>query len=186
MRAFPLALSIAGLIVMGSGPMQADVRYPLVVTLDAQLTSGVTTITSKVTVRVERPMEDTARNRVTDALKYGGYPNFLNALRTSAQVGTIEVQSGKTEIRYTREEQDGTGSRLVLVADRPLFFLSSDPSKAKAGYELTMVDLRLDAQGGITGQMAGAARVKPAPEGNVVLDTYTEELVQLKGSVGTR
>jgi hypothetical protein len=48
-----------------------------------------------------------------------------------------------------------------------------------------MVDLRFDGQGGVTGQLAGAARVKPGPDGRVILDTYAEEPVQLKGRVGT-
>lgn len=186
MRVLVLALSIAGLLVMGTGPMQAAVQYPLAITLDAQFTSGVTTVTSKVTIHVERSMDDFQRTRVSDALKMGGYPSFLNTLRTLSALGSIETQSGKVTIRYAREEQDGAGSRLVLVADRPLFFLNRDPSKAKAGYELTLVDLRFDGQGAVTGQMAGAARVKPSGDGKVILDTYAEEPVQLKGSAGRK
>jgi hypothetical protein len=182
MRAFLLASSVAGLLL--TGPLHAAIQYPLAVTLDAQFKSGVTSVTSKVTISVDRPMVDALRTRVTDALKYGGYPNFLNTLRPLPQVGSIETQSAKVVVRYTREEQDGAGSRLVLVADRPLFFLSGDQTKAKAGFELTIVDLRFDGQGGITGQLAGAARVKPAPDGSVILDTYAEEPVQLKASAG--
>jgi hypothetical protein len=36
----------------------------------------------------------------------------------------------------------------------------------------------------VTGQMSGAARVKPGGDGVVVLDTWAEEPVQLKGTVG--
>jgi hypothetical protein len=182
MRASAL-LSVASLLVL-SGQMHAAVQYPLTVSLDAQVTSGVTTITSKVTVRVTGQMNDNQRKRVSDAFKYGGYANFLNTLRPLPVMGMVETQSGKVEIRYTREEQDGGGSRLVLVADRPLFFLSGASEKGKAGYELTVVDLRIDAGGAVTGQMAGAARVKPAPDGTVVLDDYAEAPIQLKGQIG--
>ena len=182
MRAFLLALSVAGLLL--TGPVGAAVQYPLVLTLDAQFKSGVTTVTSKITIRVDQAMNDSVRTRVTDALKFGGYPNFVNTLRPVPPLGSIETQAVKVVVRYTREEQDGKGSRLILVADRPIFFLSTDPTKQKTGFELTIVDLRFDDRGGVTGQMWGAARVRPAGDGNVLLDTFVEEPVQLKGTVG--
>ena len=66
MRAFVPALLIAVLLVMGTGPIHAAVKYPFMATLDAQLTSGVTTVTSKITVRVERAMTAGFRTQVTD------------------------------------------------------------------------------------------------------------------------
>ena len=65
----------------------------------------------------------------------------------------------------------------MLVADQPLFFL--DKTKVKAGYELTLVDLTLDAQGSGTGTMAGAARIKPTGDGGVAIDDFAVEPVQL-------
>jgi len=177
-----MASSVAALLL--TGPADAAVQYPLVLTLDAVFKSGVTTVSSKVTISVNRAMIDPIRSRVTDALKFGGYPGFLNTLRSAPELGSVKTQSAEVVIRYTREDPDGTGSRLVLVADRPLFFLSRDPVKAKGGYELTLIDLRFDDRGGVTGQMSGAARVKPGGDGAVVLDTWAEEPVQLKGTVG--
>ncbi len=81
MRASVLTLSIAGLLFMGTASMRAALTYPLVVTLDAQVKSGVTTIASKVTVRVERAMLTSWRTQVTDALQHGGYSNFVSKLR---------------------------------------------------------------------------------------------------------
>jgi len=183
MRAGRLVLSAAAALLLAAFPLRAAVTYPLALTLDAQLNSGVTTVTSKLTLRVERLMVETSRTVVTDALRYGGYSNFVNALRPMPVVGTIATQSHKVEICYACEEQDGANRRLVLVADKPLFFLSAEPAKAKTGYELTVVDLRFDANGAVTGSMAGAARVKPSPNG-VVLADYAESLVELKGTVG--
>jgi len=68
---------------------------------------------------------------------------------------------------------------LTLVADRPLFFLGADAAKSRAGYELTIVDLRIDEQGAGTGTMTGAARVKPGPDGSVILDDFAEAPVEL-------
>ena len=186
MRRVGVGLSLATIILLGTGPTHAAVQYPLALTLDAQMKTGETTVTSKVTVRVDRAMDDSRRTRVTDALKFGGYANFLNALRPSPPLGTIAVRSATVEVRYTREEQEGTATRLVLIADRPLFFLSPDPDKAKSAFQLTVIELQLDGKGGVTGRMAGAARVRPAPDGGVLLDDFAESLVQLSGQIGTR
>lgn len=155
-------------------------EYPLTLVVDAQAKRAATTVVSALTIRVERLMEENRRTRVTDALKYGGYANFLTALRALPAVGTIELDARKVDLRYAHEQTDERGRRLILVADRPLFFFG-DPSKARAGYELTIVELRFDQQGGATGTMAGAARVKPAPGDGVVLDDYAESPVQLAG-----
>ena len=87
-----LALSVAALFV-AAGPMRAAVQYPLTLTLDAQMKAGETTVNTKVTVQVDRAMENVRRTRVTDALKFGGYQNFLNALRAVPAVGSIRTQS---------------------------------------------------------------------------------------------
>ncbi len=71
-----------------------------------------------------------------------------------------------------------------MIADRPLFFLPGAAEKSKAGFDLTVVELRLNGKGGVTGQMSGAARVRPSPDGTVLLDTHSDELVQLKGRGG--
>jgi hypothetical protein len=182
MRTLVLGLLVATASVVATGARQAGVHYPLDLTLDATFTAGATTIASKVTIQVTRPMESPLRTSVTDALLHGGYSNFVNALRPVLSVGSIKTQSNTVPIRYTREDPDGSATRLILIADSPLVFLGSDPTRSRAGYELTLVNLRFDSQGGVTGQMAGAAKVKPSPDG-VVLDNYADQLVQLTGRV---
>jgi hypothetical protein len=186
MRTFGLALTL--LAAMGAGapaaapaqaaPAQPGGGFPLALTLDAQAKTATATVASSVMIQVDRLMEESRRMRVADALRYGGYANFLNTLRAIPAVGTIQVGKRTVDIRYARELTDAKGRRLVLVADRPLFFLSADPNRSRAGYELTVVELTLAPSGGATGTMAGAARVKPA--GNeIVLDDFAEEPVRL-------
>ena len=152
--------------------------YPLTLEATAQVSQGSTTVRSKLTIQVERLMNQTYRQRVTDALKFGGYPNFLKTLRGLPVIGTVDLDGRKVELRYAHEEPRDGGSRLVLAADAPLFFLGS-PGKAKAGYELTLVELTLDAQGSGKGTMTGAARVKPTPDGGLVVDDFASAPVQL-------
>ena len=172
--------AVASLVVCLTA--QKSGTYPLALSLDAHVTTPTTSIVSKVAVRVDRLMEENRRVRVADALKHGGYPNFLPALRAHPRVGTIAVGARPVDVKSAREQPDGDGRRLVLVADRPLFFLGGAESKKREGYELTIVDLRFDAKGDVTGMMTGAARVKPSPESEVVVDDFAEAPVQLTGS----
>ena len=151
--------------------------FPLTLLANAKATKGATTITTVLTIKVERLMNTTYRSRVTDALKFGGYPKFLSALRALPVIGTIQVEGRMVEVRYAREDPLDKGSRLVLVADQPLFFLGT--GKARAGYELTLVDVTLDAQGSGNGTITGAARVKPTPDGGIVIDDFAEAPVEM-------
>ena len=112
MRAMRLVLSAAAALLLAAFPIRAAVTYPLALTLDAQLKAGVTTVTSKLTIQVDRSMVDTTRTRVTDALRFSGYANFVNTLRAAPVLGTIATQSAKVDIRYTREEEDMIVQRL--------------------------------------------------------------------------
>ena len=174
-----LACLVGSIVLCLAGSIQSAPTYPLTLPLHARATSPTTTIVSAVTIRVDRLMEEIRRIRVSDALKRNGYAGFLYALRALPPVGAIEVSARSVDLKYAHEQPDGTGRRLVLVADRPLFFLGGARSKSREGYELAVVDLRFDAQGGVSGTMAGAARVKPGPDGGVVLDDYAEAPVQL-------
>ena len=170
------------LVVCLAVSTQTTGRYPFTVALDAQATAPTTTIVSRVTVRVNRLMDEGGRARVTDALKRGDYRSFLDVLRSLPSVGSIEVAARAVDIRYAYEhQQEGSGRRLVLVADRPSFFLAGFPSRQREGYELTVIELQFDGQGGATGTMAGAARVKTAADGTVALDDYAEAPVLLRG-----
>jgi hypothetical protein len=174
---------VVALVVLAAlsagGSLRAAGQYPLTLVVSAQAKNATSTVTSTLNIRVERLMSETNRTRVTDALKYGGYGNFVPALRTLPVIGTIVLDKREVQLRYAREQPDGKGYRLTLVADRPLFFLGADAAKVRAGYELTIVDLRIDDQGAGTGTMAGAARVKPTPDGGVILDNYAEAPVEL-------
>jgi hypothetical protein len=181
MRRMLTATAVAGFVAYLTGPALAG-EYPLTLTAEAKTNTGTTAATSTVTIRVDRLMEENRRKRVTDALRYSGYLNFVPALRALPAVGAIELGGRAVEIRYAHEQQEGSGRRLVIVADRPLFFLGGDPAKSRAGYELTIVELHFGAHGAVTGTMAGAARVKPSPAG-IVLDAYADVLVHLTARV---
>src|SRR4051812_34863319 len=103
---------LASLIACLVGSASAAVDYPLELTFDASLKTEAATITSSVTIHLDRLMEESRRKRVTDALAHGGYGNFLPALRGLPPIGTIVLNKKTVEIRYAREESEGAGRRL--------------------------------------------------------------------------
>ena len=171
--------------VLGGVLHAAPVVYPLALRLDAQVKVGAATVNSALDIRVDEAMPAFRRTKALDGFKHGGYPGFLSALRAMPAIGTVATQNRSVELRYVHEEQTERGRRLLLVADRPLFFLNQNQDKPRAGYELTMVELFFDDAGGVTGTMTGAARVKPTPDwsGGVILDEYEQGQVQLQGRV---
>src|SRR5262245_47912685 len=108
--------------VLLCGSTAHAVDFPIALSADAHAKKGATTITTTLTINVERLMNGTYRSRMHDALKFGGYPKFLSGLRGLPVIGKIEVENRMVELRYAREDALEKGSKLVLVADRPLFF----------------------------------------------------------------
>jgi len=177
---FQCALWLASAAALNASALQSNKTSGgyLSLTAEAKAATATASVASSVTIRVDRLMEESRRKRVTDKLAYDGYAKFLPELRSLPAIGTIELQGRSVEIRYAREQREAAVRRLVLIADRPLFFLGGNPGKNRAGYELTVVELRLGEDGQVTGTMAGAAKVKTSPDGPV-LDDFAEAPVQL-------
>ncbi len=84
-------------------------------------------------------------------------------------------------IRYAREKVEAGVRTIVVVTDRPVFFVGAGRADAKprAGYEVAVLQIQLDGTGRGRGTMAGAARVRPDGDGGVLLDDYAEEPIAL-------
>jgi hypothetical protein len=180
MRMRSRCLSGLALLVAASVRLPAA-AYPTTFTVEGKVQSGETTVASTFTIHVDSIMEERHRVRATDALRYGGYPKFYEALRALPVVGTITFTDRKVQIRYAREQIADGKRRLTLLADTPLFFLGGDSAKTRQGFNLTVVDVQIDAQGAISGLMAGAARVRPSPPDGVLLDDFAVAPVMLTG-----
>ena len=61
---------VAILVACLIGSARAAGDYPLVLTLEASANIATAAVTSTVTIRVDRLMEESRRKRVTDALTY--------------------------------------------------------------------------------------------------------------------
>jgi hypothetical protein len=139
-------------------------------------------VSGTLEVRVKRYTPDFDRKTVEEALRLGGYPRFVTALRNAPEVGQLVLGGGQPYvIRYAREKVESGGRTIVVVTDRPVFFLGSSRSDAKPreGYEVAVLEIRLDDKGPGRGTMAAAARVRPDGDGGVRLDNYAETPIEL-------
>jgi hypothetical protein len=176
-----LAIVVACLpIVVLDSARPAAGTYPLTLMADAQAKTATTTISTTLKIQVDRLVEESRQKRVTDALMHGGFNNFMQVFRQLPPIGSISVENRMVDIRYATESQDEKGRRLMLVADKPLFFLGNETQKSRAGFELTVVQLVLDAKGEGSGTICGAAKIKPTPDGGVEMSEYAQTPVELK------
>jgi len=180
-RALGLALTMASAAVLFLGStVGAAGTYPRTLTINAKATSGVTTITSVLTIRIDRLVEPARRDRLIKGLRQDGYQGFMNVLRPLPVIGAIKTQNREVAVKYAWETDVEGKHRLIVVSDTPLFFLEGDQPKARPGYLLTVVQLLLDDRGAGTGLMAGAARVKPTADAEgIVLEDYSSTPVDL-------
>jgi hypothetical protein len=146
---------------------------------NAKAVSGATTITSTVTIQINRLVEPSRRDRLLKGFDQNGYQGLMDVMRPLPVIGTIATQRATVDVKYAWETPAQGKTRLIIVADKPLFFLPGDEPKARPGYLLTVVQLMLDDRGAGTGLMAGAARVKRAPEEGIILEDYATVPVDL-------
>jgi len=139
-------------------------------------------VSGTLEVRIRRYTPDFDRKTVEEALRLGGYPKFLPVLRGAPEVGQVVLGGGDPyTIRYARETVDAGARTIVVVTDRPVVFIGAGRADAKprAGYEVGVLRIQLDANGKATGTMAGAARVRPDGNGGVLLDDYADAPIEL-------
>lgn len=141
---------------------------------------GALAATIEIDIRRYTPEAD--RTAVEAALKQGGYPAFLTALRKAPEVGSVSAGDKKWAIRWAREQPSGKyDRRIVVVTDQPMFFIGggSTDAKPRAGYEVAVIEMTVDTVGLGKGTMTAAARVKPGGEAGVRIDDYAEKPIQL-------
>jgi hypothetical protein len=139
-------------------------------------------ITATIQVRIRRYTPEFDRKALEDALEHGGYASFVNAMRKVPEFGSVLAGDGQFAIRYAREHKTDKGRTIVVVTDKPIFFVGGarPDAKPRAGYETALIQLQVDARGAGTGMMAPAARVKPGGEAGVRIDSYADEPLALK------
>jgi hypothetical protein len=145
----------------------------------AQGSSGAAAATLQV--QIQRYTPDADRTAVETALKTGGYAAFLTALRKAPEVGFVEMGGQKYPIRWARQTPSANGRTIVVVTDKPVFFVGGGQvdAKPRAGYDVAVLRIQVDDVGLGSGTMAAAARVKPGGESGVQIDDYADAPIKL-------
>jgi hypothetical protein len=150
----------------------------------AQAKTAKASVSGTLEVRLRRLTPDFDRKAVETALKEGGYPRFLTALRNAPEVGQLVLGDGPPyAIRYAREKVDAGKRTIVVVTDKPVYFVGGGRADAapRKGYEVGVLEIRLSGPDAGAGSLAAAARVRPDGDGGVVLDDFAEELITVSG-----
>ena len=184
-------MSVSSLMVIGLAVLSAAAGVPQTpgnagapetfsAGLQVKTASGPISATIQVSIKRYTPEFD--RKMLEDALEHGGYASFVNALRKVPDVGTVAAGDRQFTIRLARERKTDKGRTIVVVTDKPVFFVGGarPDAKPRAGYETALIQLEVDDAGNGTGIMAAAARVKPGGEAGVRIDNYAEEPLALK------
>lgn len=172
------ASSTAGAVAQAGRPLTAPETF----TSQVQARSGFGTgSASNIRIIVDRYTAGDDRKAMTDALRHGGYPGFVNALRKAPAVGRVELGDESFIIRWAREEATAKGRVITIVTDTPVYFVGGGRvgAKPREGFELAVIRLTVDDFGTGTGTMAAAARVKADREGDVSVEDYADEPVKL-------
>jgi hypothetical protein len=171
-------LCLRAIPVVGQEPQHAPETFAA--QAQAENRAGVTA-SAPILIHLERYTPAFDRTAVEDALRFNGYLGFVPALRKAPDVGYVEAAGRKVTIRWARETPSDTGRTIVVVTDKPLAFVGGGPTDAKSrvGYEVAVIQLKVDGHGSGTGTMAAAARVKPGGETGVQIDDYAETPIAL-------
>ena len=120
-----------------------------------------------VTASITRYATDAERDAAQLAAgKKDGTAAARRLLANGADVGSIELSSRKTSIKYAYARTLGGGDRLVtLITAQPIFVLGAGAPEArpKEGYDLGLVLLELKASGPGKGEIAPAAKSALTP-----------------------
>jgi hypothetical protein len=148
-----------------------------------QARTDVGAAAASIRMQIDRYTPEDDRKVMTDALRHGGYPGFLAALRKAKVVGNVTIGDLQVPLRWAREEETPKGRAITLVTDAPLYFIGGGRADAKPreGFEVAILQLAVDEFGLGTGTMAAAARIKPDGQGGVVMEDYAQEPTRLTG-----
>ena len=177
-----LSLIVLGFCLADATPAAAQPPRDVVETPEtfgarAQAESAAgASVSAPIVIRVERYTPDFDRTTIEEGLRIGGYSGFLAALRKAPKVGYVELSGHQFPIRFARQVPSDAGRTIVVVTDTPVVFLGGglEAAKPRAGYEVAVIQLKVDGHGDGAGTMAGAARVKRGGESGVQIDDYAE------------
>ena len=172
-----IAVVMASSLALGQQPG----KPPETFLANAQVSGQNAGASAMVTIQIDRYTDPRDITSLQEALKLGGYPGFLPALRKAPVVGSVEMNGRKVSVRWARQVTNEKGRSISIVTDSPIAFVggAAVDAKPRAGFELAVIQFDVDSVGLGTGTMAAAARVRPGGPAGVQIDDYAEAPIKL-------
>lgn len=156
----------------------------------AIVTGNVATgASTTVQMTITRWSTDAEREQLLSTLIEKGQEKFIDALRDQKENGFIRITgrgAGLTRfpsqrLRYAREFRDDKGNRtIVLGLDRPISFAEASRNSRSSDYDVTLILLKVDAEGKGEGQMAAGVKLAINKEKKELeIEHYSTEPVRL-------
>jgi hypothetical protein len=139
------------------------------------------TATAPVTIVVHRWSTNPDRDALAAAIRAGGSAQARALLLARADVGAIHLAGTTTAIKHAHGRPTDVGRVVTVVTAEPILFAggSLPRPRPRAGYDLGVVWLDLDAYGSGEGELAPAATVRLDVRGAVATEDYGAEVVRL-------
>ena len=144
-------------------------------TATAQMkTSGGVTASAPLTVTLDRMSTDSEREQVLTALKAGGTARIHALIDKWAAIGSVQVGSSKTPVKYAFAQPSGGGRLMTVVTATPIAFVGAGlpAAPSRAGFDLGLLFLDVPASGAGHGELAPATKIALNKDGAVVTDDY--------------
>ena len=137
--------------------------------------------TARLEITVNRWSSDEERATLLEALKAGGRRSLPDALRDQESVGRFrEVTSLAEDLFYSRIIPTEKGHMILMATDRPLAFAEVRRSARTRDYNVTIIQLNLDADGSGEGSiMAGAELSWDEDKNQIVIEHFASEPLRL-------
>jgi hypothetical protein len=134
-----------------------------------------------ITIRIDRFLSDADREKVVALVKKNDGSATQKLLHDMPDIGYISLGEKRTPIKYAYSRSTGDGRLVTVVTAQPILFLGggAPDAKPKAGFNLALALLVLNAQDKGDGEIALAVKLKTDNAGAIVTDEYGTEVVRL-------
>jgi len=177
------AIVLAFSLSLVAAPLPAEEELPLNFTAVATNMGAVGPRGRiRLDIRINRWSGDDERAALMAAMKESGTRSLAEALRDQERVGRLrEVQGLGWDLQYSRAiPMEGGGQQIILATDRPMAFVEMARSTRTRDYNVTLIQMTLDAEGNGEGQlMAGAEFSWNEEDNQLVIEQFSSEPVRL-------
>jgi hypothetical protein len=173
-----LAIALTGL----PAGQQKSAKGQELFNLTAHVSGTAGNAAAAMKLQLDSYIADGDRATIAQALKTGGYPAFLTALRKAPGLGQLTAGNRSYTVRWATQTPIKNGRSIVVVTDAPIFFVGGGDvdAKPREGYEVGVIRFDFDNAGVGDGTMAAAARVKPGGVTGVAVDDYGAQPIKVR------